>query len=271
MKMLFAFTLGLAAAVAAAQAPAPVAPPQFNAPPLTAENTLNLDLSTGGRVVIQLRPDVAPGHVERVRGLARQGFYDGLLFHRVIDGFMAQTGDPKGTGEGGSALPDLRAEFNALPHVRGTVSMARAEDPNSANSQFFIMFAPNLRLDGKYTVFGRVVGGMAYVDAVERGEPPANPSRIVRATIGAGTPSARVAPARAEDAASAAADAAVGQAVNAAKAAGAAVEAATLGDTRTTTRQAEQAAVAAEAAAHAARDAAEASKAAEAAKRRRRR
>ena len=145
----------------------PPAPPP---PPLTPENTLYLDLSSGGKVAIQLRPDVAPRHVERVKTLARRGFYDGLTFHRVIEGFMAQGGDPKGTGEGGSDLPDLPAEFNALPHVRGAVSMARAADPNSANSQFFIMFAPRMSLDGKYTVFGRVVGGMQYVDAITRGE-----------------------------------------------------------------------------------------------------
>jgi cyclophilin family peptidyl-prolyl cis-trans isomerase len=154
-------------------------------PALEPENTWHLDLSTGGRVSIQLRPDIAPNHVERIKTLTRQGFYNGLLFHRVIEGFMAQGGDPQGTGEGGSQLPDLTAEFNGLPHVRGAVSMARANDPNSANSQFFIMLAPRLTLDNKYTVFGRVVGGMNYVDTIQRGEPPVNPSRIVRASIGA--------------------------------------------------------------------------------------
>ena len=154
-------------------------------PALDPENTLNLDISTGGRVVIQLRPDVAPKHVERVKALARQGFYNGVIFHRVIEGFMAQTGDPTGTGTGGSELPDLNAEFNALPHVRGTVSAARASEENSANSQFFIMFAPRFSLDGKYSVFGRVVSGMNYVDAIERGEPPAAPSRILRASVAA--------------------------------------------------------------------------------------
>ncbi|OYY66048.1 MAG: peptidylprolyl isomerase [Sphingomonas sp. 28-62-11] len=152
------------------------------------QNLLYLDLSTGGRVVIWLRPDVAPLMVERIKTLTRKGFYDGLLFHRVIDGFMAQTGDPKGDGTGGSDLPDLKAEFNYLPHVRGAVSAARASSEDSANSQFFIVFQPTLKLDRKYTVFGRVLEGMAYVDAIERGEPPANPSRIVHAYIAADGP-----------------------------------------------------------------------------------
>jgi len=156
----------------------------FVAPAMEPENTLHLDLSTGGRVTIQLRPDAAPNHVERMKTLVRRGFYNGLIFHRVIEGFMAQGGDPKGDGTGGSELPDLAAEFNALPHVRGVLSAARADDPNSANSQFFIMLAPRLSLDKKYTVFGRVVSGMEFVDRVERGEPPANPTRIVRASIG---------------------------------------------------------------------------------------
>ena len=163
------------------QAPAPVSV----APALDPENTFNLDLSTGGRVVIQLRPDLAPKHVERVKTLARKGFYNGIIFHRVIDGFMAQTGDPTGTGTGGSDLPDMAAEFNALPHLRGVVSAARATDVNSANSQFFIMLAPRFSLDGQYTGFGRVVSGMQYVDTIERGEPPANPARIIQASIGA--------------------------------------------------------------------------------------
>jgi peptidylprolyl isomerase len=183
IKALVALLMGFffAGAVAAQQ---PAANP-FAPPPIDAENTLLLDLSTGGRVTIQLRPDVAPSHVERIKTLVRKGFYNGLAFHRVIDGFMAQGGDPKGDGTGGSDLPDLKAEFNALPHVRGTVSAARADAPDSANSQFFIMFAPRLSLDGKYTVFGRVVGGMNHVDAIERGEPPAIPARIVKASIGA--------------------------------------------------------------------------------------
>jgi peptidylprolyl isomerase len=146
---------------------------------------LNLDLSTGGRVVIQLRPDVAPKHVERIKALARKGFYNGITFHRVIEGFMAQTGDPTGTGGGGSELPDLPAEFNPLPHLRGVVSAARTSEPNSANSQFFIMLAPRFTLDGKYSAFGRVVSGMQYVDGIERGEPPASPARILQASVAA--------------------------------------------------------------------------------------
>jgi peptidylprolyl isomerase len=147
------------------------------------EHMLALDLSTGGRVVIQLRPDVAPLHVERVKTLARLGFYNGLTFHRVIEGFMAQGGDPLGNGTGGSAMPDLANEFNGLPHVRGTLSMARSQSPDSANSQFFIMLLPRLSLDRNYTAFGRVVSGMEFVDRIQRGEPPANPSRIVQASI----------------------------------------------------------------------------------------
>jgi peptidylprolyl isomerase len=165
-----------------ARAPEPVVATS-NSPLLDPENLLHLDLSTGGRVTILLRPQVAPRHVERVKALTRQGFYNGVVFHRVIDGFMAQTGDPKGTGQGGSDLPDLKAEFNDLPHVRGAVSMARTQEPDSANSQFFIMFQPLLRLDRTYTVFGRVISGMQWVDAIERGEPPASPSRILQASV----------------------------------------------------------------------------------------
>ena len=154
------------------------------APALEPENAWNLDLSTGGRVTIQLRPDVAPQHVERIKTLTRQGFYNGLIFHRVIEGFMAQGGDPTGTGAGGSELPPLATEVNGLPHVRGAVSMARAQEFDSANSQFFIMFAPRLVLDRNYTVFGRVVTGMDFVDAIARGEPPVAPTRIVRASLG---------------------------------------------------------------------------------------
>ncbi len=184
MIRLLLLTVGLLlGAPALAQSPVPSGVPA--APQIVQDNILYLDLSTGGRVTILLRPDVAPGHVERVKTLVRRGFYDGLLFHRVIDGFMAQTGDPKGTGQGGSDLPDLKAEFNELPHVRGTVSMARTQDPNSANSQFFIMFQPLLRLDRTYTVLGRVISGMQWVDPIERGEPPANPSRILQASIAA--------------------------------------------------------------------------------------
>ena len=164
------------------------------------ENLLLLDLSTGGRVTIWLRPDVAPKMVEQVKTLTRQHFYDGLTFHRVIDGFMAQTGDPKGDGSGGSSMPDVPAEFNYLPHVRGTVSAARSSAPqgadadakkaaeDSANSQFFIMFAPRLSLDKDYTPFGRVIDGMQYVDEIPRGEPAPAPATIVHAYIAADNP-----------------------------------------------------------------------------------
>ena len=159
------------------------------------ENVLLLDLSNGQRVAIRLMPDWAPAHVERVKKLARQGFYDGVIFHRVIDGFMAQTGDPTGTGTGGSDLPDLKAEFNPMPHLRGTVSMARAAADDSANSQFFIVFYPRFSLDRKYTNFGRVIAGMDAVDAIERGEPPARPTVILQASIAADGKPQRFAPA----------------------------------------------------------------------------
>lgn len=149
------------------------------------EYMLNLDLSTGGRVVIQLYPSIAPQHVGRVKSLARQGFYDGVKFHRVIEGFMAQTGDPTATGQGGSQLPDLKAEFSEMPHLRGTLSMARAQSEDSANSQFFIMLMPRFSLDRRYTVFGRVVSGMEYVDAIQRGEPPAVMSKMVQVSVAA--------------------------------------------------------------------------------------
>jgi len=154
------------------------------------ENTWVLDLSTGGRVTIRLRPDVAPKMVAQIKTLTRRKFYDGTIFHRVIDGpeNMAQGGDPTGTGTGESDLPDVAAEFNNLPHVRGAVSAARTQDVNSANSQFFIMFGPRLGFDHDYTVFGRVVDGMPWVDKIERGEPPANPTRIVHAYIAADSP-----------------------------------------------------------------------------------
>ncbi len=170
--------------------PVLVTPAYVAAPAVTPEDTLVLQLSTGGNVRIQLRPDKAPAHVERMKILARAGFYDGLLFHRVIEGFMAQTGDPQGNGQGGSPLPDLKAEFNEMPHLRGTLSMARADSNDSANSQFFICFLPAMKLDNKYTVLGRVTSGMEFVDAIERGEPPATPSRIVRAFIQADGPNA---------------------------------------------------------------------------------
>ena len=149
------------------------------------DNILNLDLSTGGRVTIQLYPEIAPAHIDRIKTLVRQGFYNGVIFHRVIEGFMAQTGDPKGTGQGGSELPDLKAEFSKLPHLRGTVSMARTNEPDTANSQFFICFQPRFSLDNKYTVLGRVTSGMQFVDAIERGEPPASPSKVLQASIAA--------------------------------------------------------------------------------------
>jgi cyclophilin family peptidyl-prolyl cis-trans isomerase len=147
------------------------------------ENTLYLDL-TYGRVVIELRPDIAPKHVARIKELARQGFYNGLKFHRVIDGFMAQTGDPKGTGMGGSGTK-LAAEFSREPFVRGTLGMARSNDPNSGDSQFFIMFAPGSFLDGKYTVWGKVTSGMEFVDKIKKGEPPSNPDTIVKMQVAA--------------------------------------------------------------------------------------
>jgi len=183
----------LAPAPALAQTATTAAPRLAPASVTDKENLLFLDLSTGGRVVIWLRPDVAPKMVERIKTLTRRGFYNGLAFHRVIDGCMAQGGDPKGDGTGGSDLPNVEAEFNYLPHVRGAVAAARADDKNSANSQFFIVFQPRLALDKKYTVFGRVIEGMQYVDAVERGEPPANPSRIVHMYVAADNPPAFVA------------------------------------------------------------------------------
>jgi peptidylprolyl isomerase len=152
------------------------------APVVAAAESLVLE-TTKGKVVIQLRPDLAPKHVEQVKALAGKGFYDGVVFHRVIEGFMAQTGDPTGTGMGGSDLPDIPAEFSDAHFARGTVGMARAQDPNSANSQFFIMFADGSFLDGQYTVFGEVTEGMDVVDQIERGEPPANPDKIVKMTV----------------------------------------------------------------------------------------
>ena len=148
-----------------------------------ADDTLTLTLSTGGDVVIRLRPDLAPGHVERITMLARNGFYDGVVFHRVIPGFMAQGGDPTGTGYHGSTHPDIKGEFSNEPHVRGTASMARSQNPDSANSQFFICFDDAGFLDGQYTVWGQVESGMDYVDALPVGEPPANPGKIVKATV----------------------------------------------------------------------------------------
>ena len=144
---------------------------------------LTFSLSSGGDVVIKLRPDLAPKHVERITELASSGFYDGVTFHRVIPGFMAQGGDPTGRGTGGSDLPDLRAEFSDASHRRGVCSMARTSDPNSANSQFFICNADADFLDGQYTVWGEVESGMEYVDALPVGEPPRDPGKIVKATV----------------------------------------------------------------------------------------
>ncbi|MGJ3263662.1 MAG: peptidylprolyl isomerase [Salinarimonas sp.] len=148
------------------------------------ENTIVME-TTKGRVVIELRPDLAPSHVERIKTLARQGFYDGIAFHRVIEGFMAQTGCPNGTGTGGSDLPDLKAEFSAEPHVRGTCSMARTSAPHSANSQFFICFGDARFLDKQYTVWGKVTEGMEAVDQIKRGEPVRDPDTIVSMKVAA--------------------------------------------------------------------------------------
>ena len=148
------------------------------------ENTLLLETSKGN-VTIRLRPDLAPGHVARIKELAREGFYDGIIFHRVIAGFMAQTGCPKGTGTGNSKKPDLKAEFNAEPHVRGTCSMARTSAPHSANSQFFICFDDARFLDKQYTVWGQVTEGMDAIDALAKGEPPRSPDRIVTMRVAA--------------------------------------------------------------------------------------
>lgn len=144
---------------------------------------LTLTLSTGGDVVIKLRPDLAPGHVERITDLANSGFYDGVLFHRVIKGFMAQGGDPTGTGFHGSDRPNLKAEFSSASHRRGTASMARAQNPDSANSQFFIVTEDSPFLDRQYTVWGEVESGMEFVDALPVGEPPRDPGKIVKATV----------------------------------------------------------------------------------------
>ncbi len=156
------------------------------------ENTLYLELKTG-RVVITLRPDLAANHVARIKELTREGFYDGVVFHRVIDGFMAQTGDPTGTGTGGSKLPDLAAEFSNEPHVRGTVSMARANSPDSANSQFFIVFAEAPWLNGQYTAWGQVTEGMEHVDQIKKGDSSRNgtvtdPDQIVSMIVAADAP-----------------------------------------------------------------------------------
>ncbi len=175
MKFLFApLALMLVAASPAAAQDAKADP----------QNTVYLD-TKDGRVTIRLRPDLAPKHVAQIKALTKRGFYDGVVFHRVIDGFMAQTGDPTGTGTGGSDLPDLKAEFNAEPHVRGTCSMARTNAPHSANSQFFICFDDARFLDKQYTVWGKVTEGMENVDKIKRGEPVRDPDSIVSMKVAA--------------------------------------------------------------------------------------
>jgi peptidylprolyl isomerase len=165
LKILLTSLLLTALAIVGAHAQAPKADP---------ENTLVIELKTG-KVLVQLRPDLAPKHVERVKRLAKEGFYNGIKFHRVIAGFMAQTGDPTGTGTGGSKLGKLPAEFTPTPFERGTIGAARTSDPNSADSQFFICFTHVPHLNGQYTVWGKVIEGMQYVDQIAKGEPPANP------------------------------------------------------------------------------------------------
>jgi cyclophilin family peptidyl-prolyl cis-trans isomerase len=160
-------------------------PASAQAPAASKENTLILQTSVGGPVVIEMRPDLAPKHVAQIKKLAREKFYDGVVFHRVIEGFMAQTGDPTGTGAGPGSGNKLPAEFNREPHVRGTVSMARTNDPNSADSQFFICFGRSEFLDGKYTVWGKVVSGMEIIDKIKRGEPVRNPDKIVTLRVAA--------------------------------------------------------------------------------------
>lgn len=172
-KILLAALLSLFAAL----------PAQAEAPKADLENTLYLDLKDG-RVVIEMRPDLAPKHVARIKELVRKGFYDGLSFHRVIPGFMAQGGDPTGTGTSGSGQ-NIPAEFSSEPFVRGTVGMARAQSPNSADSQFYICFADAQFLNGQYTVWGKVTSGMEFVDKIAPGEPPANPDKIVKMRVAA--------------------------------------------------------------------------------------
>ncbi len=163
------------------------------------ENTLKMDLSSGGAVTIELLPDIAPSHAERIKKLTRAGFYDGIVFHRVIDGFMAQTGDPTGTGMSGSDEPDLKAEFSQYQYKRGTVGMARKGDPDSANSQFFICFTDTgcSGLTGQYTVIGQVTEGMENVDKLAKGEPPASPDKITKLQIASDAGKAAEAPAAA--------------------------------------------------------------------------
>jgi cyclophilin family peptidyl-prolyl cis-trans isomerase len=182
--------------IAAKPAPVPAPMPSIIAPAQIAANKANhlfIQLSSGGTVEIVLRPDLAPHHVERIQTLVRRGFYDGLAFHRVIPDFMAQGGDPKGSGEGGSDLPDLKAEFTAVPFMRGTFGAARANSPDSANSQFFVMYARHPELDESYTVMGRVVAGMDAADAIAPGEPPPQPTKIVHAYLGDAAPASTAA------------------------------------------------------------------------------
>jgi peptidylprolyl isomerase len=189
-QALLALPIMAFALIAAKPAPVPPPMPSLIAPAEVANNKANhlfLELSTGGTIEIVLRPDLAPHHIERIQTLVRRGFYNGLAFHRVIPGFMAQGGDPKGTGEGGSDLPNLKAEFTTIPFMRGTLGAARANSPDSANSQFFITFAPRPELDDNYTIMGRVVSGMDVVDGIAPGEPPEQPTKIVRAYLGDGT------------------------------------------------------------------------------------
>ncbi|NUR46232.1 MAG: peptidylprolyl isomerase [Sphingomonas sp.] len=180
------------AALLIAAKPAPIPPtPSILAPTEVVANKANhlfLQLSTGGTVEIVLRPDLAPHHIQQIQTLVRRGFYNGLTFHRVVPDFMAQGGDPKGTGAGGSDLPDLKAEFTAVPFMRGMVGAARTNNPDSANSQFFIMYTRHPELDENYTLIGRVVAGMDAVDAIAPGEPPAQPTMIVKAYLGDSAP-----------------------------------------------------------------------------------
>ncbi len=192
----------MALALVAAKPVPPAAPlVTHTAPAVVAAdpaNRLNIELSSGGTVVIQLRPDVAPQHVTRLQTLATQGFYNGLTFHRVIPGFMAQGGDPKGNGSGGSNLPNVPAEFSGLPHMRGVLAMARTmDDLNGGNSQFFIMLSAGMALDKKYSILGRVISGMQFVDGIAPGEPPAEPTRLVRVWIDGPLPAPAAVPAAA--------------------------------------------------------------------------
>jgi peptidylprolyl isomerase len=178
MIRLIAAALALVAGLSFAQAQTPAQDPQ---------NTVVLT-TKDGRIVIRLRPDLAPKHVEQIKTLTKRKFYDGIVFHRVIDGFMAQTGDPTGTGSGGSGRGNVQAEFSRVPFDRGIVGAARAQSPNSADSQFFIMFRRNAGLDGQYTVWGQVISGMEFVDRIKRGEPPRNPDKMIRVQVAADVP-----------------------------------------------------------------------------------